>query len=53
MLNISSFPLDSIIAKKIEGYNDNKELNRIIGYTPTDITGSDELGSLMTDAILL
>lgn len=53
MLNVSSFDKqDEAIAEKIKQYNDNKELNREIGYALSDILDKDELGSLMTDAIL-
>lgn len=52
MLNISSYPeSDELIAKKLAVYNDNKELNRVIGTARQDISGSNELGSLMTDAV--
>ncbi|MGE5318194.1 MAG: 5'-nucleotidase C-terminal domain-containing protein, partial [Chloroflexota bacterium] len=36
---------------KLAVYNDNKELNRVIGTARQDISGSNELGSLMTDAV--
>jgi 2',3'-cyclic-nucleotide 2'-phosphodiesterase (5'-nucleotidase family) len=32
-------------------YNDNKELNEVIGTALNDISGKDELGSMMTDAM--
>jgi 2',3'-cyclic-nucleotide 2'-phosphodiesterase (5'-nucleotidase family) len=35
----------------IDKYNDNKELNVVIGMAEQPITGEDELGSMMTDAI--
>lgn len=42
---------DSILVKDVERYNDNKELNQVIGVALNDIDGSDELGSLMADGI--
>lgn len=39
--------LDSLLAQ----FNDNKELNEVIGAAIYDISGNDELGSLMTDAM--
>lgn len=39
--------LDTLLAK----YNDNKELNQVIGTALNDITGKNELGSMMTDAM--
>ena len=39
--------LDTILAK----FNDNKELNQVIGTALNNITGKNELGSLMTDAM--
>ncbi|MBK7172373.1 MAG: bifunctional metallophosphatase/5'-nucleotidase [Bacteroidales bacterium] len=50
-------PLQSVTNSKpevqalIDQYNDNKELNVIIGFAEKPIAGEDELGSLMTDAI--
>lgn len=35
----------------VEKYNDNPELNQVIGTAVADIAGSDELGSLITDAM--
>lgn len=52
MLDISNFPdTDQAVAKKIDDFNDNDELDKIIGTSVNPIKGSDELGSLMTDAI--
>ncbi|HLN52198.1 MAG TPA: bifunctional UDP-sugar hydrolase/5'-nucleotidase [Lentimicrobium sp.] len=52
MLSITSYPeSDTVIERKLAIYNDNKELNRQIGINLTDISGSDELGSMMTDAV--
>lgn len=52
MLNLADFkPNDRIIEEKLAYYNDNKELNQIIGTSLLPIKGSDELGSLMTDAV--
>ncbi len=39
--------LDSLLAQ----FNDNKELNQVIGIALNDISGKDELGSMMTDAM--
>lgn len=39
--------LDSLLAR----FNDNKELNEVIGTALNDIRGKNELGSLMTDAM--
>ena len=35
----------------IDKYNDNKELDRVIGTAQSPVTGKAELGSMMTDAI--
>jgi 2',3'-cyclic-nucleotide 2'-phosphodiesterase (5'-nucleotidase family) len=43
----SDAALDSLLAQ----FNDNKELNEVIGTAIHDISGKDELGSLMTDAM--
>ncbi len=52
MLNINDYPAsDNKIEIKLAQFNDNKELNKVIGSSATKITGNDELGSLMTDAI--
>lgn len=52
MLSITSYQeQDTAITRKIIQYNDNKELNREIGFNLSDMSGSDELGSLMTDAV--
>ncbi|MEI7499071.1 MAG: bifunctional UDP-sugar hydrolase/5'-nucleotidase [Bacteroidota bacterium] len=39
------------VRKLIDQYNDNKEFDQVIGFTEKTITGYDELGSLMTDAL--
>lgn len=53
MLNISLHKgADPEILKALALFNDNKELNRVIGTTIHGISGSDELGSLMTDAVV-
>jgi 2',3'-cyclic-nucleotide 2'-phosphodiesterase (5'-nucleotidase family) len=39
------------IQSRIDKYNDNKELRKVIGYSETQINGFHELGSLMTDAL--
>ncbi len=52
MLSITDYAeTDNDIELKLAQFNDNKELNRVIGQTATKISGNDELGSLMTDAI--
>lgn len=52
MLSISSFKeSDKEINRKLEVYNDNKELNHVIGNCTNKLSGSDELGSMMTDAV--
>jgi 5'-nucleotidase / UDP-sugar diphosphatase len=40
------------IQKIIDQYNSNEELKRVIGTTESGIVGYDELGSMMTDAIV-
>lgn len=40
-----------IVRQFIDKYNDNKEFSKVVGHTLTDISGPDELGSLMTDAL--
>lgn len=42
---------DSTIMKMVDQYNDNKELNRVIGTAQAAIKGNDELGSLITDGM--
>ncbi len=52
ILSITSFKVsDKEINRKLEVYNDNKELNRVIGSSSKKLSGSDELGSMMTDAV--
>lgn len=52
MINIAKYPdVDEQISNKLEVYNDNKELNRVIGVAAHKLSGSDELGSLMTDGV--
>lgn len=52
MLDIQSFPSkDQVIADKIAKYNDNPELNVVVGTAAVKIDGKDELGSFMTDAV--
>lgn len=52
MLNVTSFTgKDEAIARKVEQFNDNPELNRVIGTTLYGIHGEDEFGSMMTDAV--
>lgn len=53
MLNVTSFyGKDENIAKRVERFNDNPELNREIGITKYGLNGENELGSLMTDALV-
>lgn len=42
---------DASVQATIDKYNDNQELNRVIGYAENDFTGENALGGLMTDAI--
>lgn len=42
---------DSEMEVLIAGFNDNKELNQVIGTTIHPLIGKNELGSLMTDAM--
>jgi 5'-nucleotidase/UDP-sugar diphosphatase len=42
---------DPTVQAIVDKYNDNEELNRAVGYAEAPISGKDELGSLMTDAI--
>lgn len=53
MLNVTTYNgKDESIAAKIERFNDNPELNKEIGTTALGIYGEDELGSMMTDAVV-
>lgn len=42
---------DSTVRTLINRYNNNKTFNRVVGTTETPIQGSDELGSMMADAV--
>ncbi|MCU0289782.1 MAG: bifunctional metallophosphatase/5'-nucleotidase [Acidobacteria bacterium] len=42
---------DPEIKRIIAEFNDNPELNRIIATLPMELTGSDQLGNLITDAV--
>jgi 5'-nucleotidase/UDP-sugar diphosphatase len=42
---------DPVVQALINKYNDNQELNRVIAVAEAAITGENELGSMMTDAI--
>lgn len=44
--------VDSTVVHMVDKYNDNKELNRVIGTALNEIKGNDELGSLITDGIV-
>lgn len=51
-LSITAFSKsDEEMEQLILKYNDNKELNEVIGTALNDIRGKDELGSMMTDAM--
>ncbi len=51
-ISVVNYPeTDTTVLKMVERYNDNKELNRVIGLALKDVSGSDELGSLMTDGM--
>ncbi|MEI6173060.1 MAG: bifunctional UDP-sugar hydrolase/5'-nucleotidase [Bacteroidota bacterium] len=39
------------VRKLIDRYNDNKEFSKVIGEAEKPLSGPDELGSLMTDAL--
>lgn len=52
LLNISNHRgSDSALEAMIAGFNDNKELNQVIGTAVHPLNGKNELGSLMTDAM--
>ena len=42
---------DALLDTMLVEFNDNKELNQVIGTALNSITGKNELGSLMTDAM--
>ncbi len=42
---------DPEVQAMIDKYNINPELDKVVGFAETAISGKDELGSLMTDAI--
>ena len=42
---------DANVMQMVDQYNDNKELNQMIGTAVQNISGADELGSMMTDAM--
>lgn len=51
-LSIVNYPeTDSAVLKMVDRFNDNKELNRVIGIAVNDISDNDELGSLITDGM--
>ena len=51
-LSIVNFPqTDTTVLKMVDRFNDNKELNRVIGTALNDISDNDELGSLITDGM--
>lgn len=41
-----------ILRQLIDQYNNNKEFSKVIGYAEKPLNGSDELGSLMADALI-
>lgn len=51
-ISITNYPAsDMTVQKMVDQYNDNKELNRVIGTAVNDISYNDELGSLITDGM--
>jgi len=44
--------VDTKILKLVEKYNHNPYFDKIVGTTENDITGEDELGAFITDAII-
>ncbi|MFH1119926.1 MAG: bifunctional UDP-sugar hydrolase/5'-nucleotidase [Bacteroidota bacterium] len=51
-ISIVNYPhTDSSLLKLVDRFNDNKELNRVIGIALNDILDNDELGSLVTDGM--
>lgn len=51
-MSVINYPeTDSTVLKMVDRYNDNKELNQVIGIALNDISGNDELGSFMTDGL--
>jgi len=42
---------DTVVQAMIDKYNDNEEMNRVVGYAETAFSNQEELGCLMTDAI--
>lgn len=42
---------DAGVRKLIDKYNNNKEFSKVIGFAAKPLSGLDELGSLMTDAL--
>lgn len=52
LVSIPDYPASNAeIQKLVDHFNDNKELNREIGTALHDITGNDELGSMITDGM--
>jgi len=52
LISVLDYPeVDSTLLSIVDRFNDNKELNKVIGTAQNDITGNDELGSLMTDGM--
>lgn len=43
---------DTLSIRKVNNYNNNEEFKKIAGYLGSDIKGDNELGGLMTDAVL-
>ncbi|MHC1778281.1 MAG: bifunctional UDP-sugar hydrolase/5'-nucleotidase [Lentimicrobium sp.] len=51
-LSVVDYPkADTAVIKMVDRYNDNKELNQVIGIALNDISDKDELGSFMTDGM--
>ncbi len=52
LINLNSYDkYNEETAKIINAYNDNPDFDEVIGFAKNDITGNDELGALMTDAM--
>ncbi len=51
-LSVVNYPkADTAVLKMVDRFNDNKELNQVIGIALKDISEKDELGSFMTDGM--
>ncbi len=53
LISFSDLKGENIILRQlIDQYNNNKEFSKVIGYAEKPLTGADELGSLMADALV-